>query len=87
MYYTGAYTQPRNSQQQIVDYLKTVECATESEIQQEVWNYYRNRQYAGSNKKYADILRRALYSGKIDRVKAAFKGKDTRKYWYYFIKK
>lgn len=85
----------RNSQQQIIDYLQTVDCATESEIQQDVWGYYRNQSKrpwllggsSESNKKYADILRRALYSGKIDRMRVSFKGKDTRKYWYYFIKK
>lgn len=90
-----AYTRPRNSQSQIIDFLRTVECATESEIQQEVWRYYRNQSKrpwlsggsSESNKKYADILRRALYSGKIDRIRCSFKGKDTRKYWYYFIKK
>ncbi len=86
---------PRNSQQQIIDFLQTVECATETQIQQEVWSYYRNqskRPWLGghsseSNKKYADILRRALYSGKIDRMKIQFHGKDNRKYWYYFIPK
>lgn len=80
----------RNSQQQIIDYLQTVDCATESEIQQDVWSYYRDQgkgSRSESNKKYADILRRALYSGKIDRMRVSFKGKDTRKYWYYFIKK
>lgn len=79
---------PRNSQQQILDYLQTVECATETEIQQNVWNYYRYGGYTpGGNKKYADILRRALRSGKIDRIRCAFRGKDARKYWYYFIPK
>lgn len=77
---------PRNSQQQIIDFLQTVECATEREIQEDVWGYYRNQSKA-SNKKYADLLRRALYSGKIDRMKIQFHGKDNRKYWYYFIPK
>ena len=78
----------RNSQQEILDFLKTVQCATEREIQEEVWGYYRNqskRRSSESNKKYADILRRALYSGKIDRMRIQFHKKDTRKYWYYFI--
>lgn len=83
----------RNSQQEILDFLKTVQCATEREIQEEVWGYYRNQSKrpwlsggsSESNKKYADILRRALYSGKIDRMRIQFHKKDTRKYWYYFI--
>lgn len=84
--YTGRTTK-RNSQQEILDFLATVECATEREIQEEVWNYYRYSKYSGSNKKYADMLRRALYSGKIDRMRIQFHNKDTRKYWYYFIPK
>jgi hypothetical protein len=85
-----SHTKKRNSQQEIIDYLQTVDCATETEIQQDVWGYYRNqskRHPSEANKKYADILRRAFYSGKIDRIRCAIKGKDTRKYWYYFIKK
>jgi hypothetical protein len=37
-----------------------------------------------SNKKYADLLRRALHSGKIDRVLAK---KGNRFTWFYFIPK
>lgn len=76
----------RNSQKEILEYLSTVACATESEIQINVWGYYRNRSNV-ANKKYADMLRRALYTGKISRIRCAFSGKDTRKYWYYYISK
>ena len=79
---------PRNSQQQILDYLETTDCATERDIQEEVWHYYRYTSDKGvSNKKYADILRRALYSGKIKRMRVQIKGQDSRKYWYYSLNK
>jgi hypothetical protein len=75
---------PRNTQQQVIDYLLKNPCKTEKEIQLNVWGY--NRQKSGeSNKKYADVLRRAYFKGKIDRVRVQFKNKDTRKYWYYFV--
>jgi len=80
------HTTRRNSQQQVIDYLQTVECATESEIQQACWNYHRNSKFAGSNKKYADLLRRALHSGKIHRLRMRFKNRaNPRYYWYYFL--
>lgn len=84
--YTGRSLK-RNSQKEILEYLSTVACATESEIQVNVWGYYRSRMRNIPNKKYADILRRALSSGKISRMRCAIRGKDTRKYWYYYIPK
>ena len=75
----------RNSQQQIVDFLINHPCKTESEIQEWIWGYYRSESNE-SNKKYADILRRALYSGKIKRARLKYKFKgETRYYWRYFV--
>ena len=51
--------EPRNSQQEIVDYLKTTKFMSEGEIQEDVWGYKRG-ETRESNKKYAEILRRAL---------------------------
>ena len=75
----------RNSQYEIVQYLQDNPCRTESEIQQDVWNYYR-RSGMESNKKYADILRRALFSGKIRRVRMKIHGIDNRMMFRYYVK-
>ena len=74
----------RNSQQDIVDYLKTTRFMTESEIQEDVWGYKRGES-SEANKKYADILRRALYSGKIKRVRMKIHGIDKRMVFRYYI--
>jgi hypothetical protein len=74
----------RNSQQDIVDYLKTTRFMTESEIQEDVWGYKRGESRE-SNKKYADILRRAYYSGKIKRVRMKIHGVDKRMVFRYYI--
>ena len=74
----------RNSQQDIVDYLKTTRFMTESEIQEDVWNYKRGES-SEANKKYADILRRALSSGKIKRVRMKIHGIDKRMVFRYYI--
>jgi len=75
----------RNSQQEIVDFLTNNNCKTESEIQEYVWGYYRPESNE-SNKKYADILRRALNAGKIKRARLKFKNKgETRYYWRYYV--
>ena len=73
----------RNSQQDIVDYLKTTRFMSENEIQKDVWGYYRGGWE--SNKKYADILRRAYYSGKIKRVRMKIHGIDKRMIFRYYI--
>ena len=74
------YDQPRNSVNQIVNYLKQNNFQTESEIQQNVFNYFRNETWL-SNKKYADLLRRAVSKGLIYRVKH----KKGRSQFVYFI--
>jgi hypothetical protein len=56
------------------DYLEDYPGATEGQIQVGAWGYMRGRGRA--NKKYADILRRALYSGKIKRLKV----RDRKEY-------
>ena len=74
----------RNSQQEIVDYLKTTRFMTESDIQEDVWGYKRGESRE-SNKKYADILRRAYYSGKIKRVRMKIHDIDKRMVFRYYI--
>ena len=74
------YDQPRNSVNQIVSYLKQNNFQTESEIQENVFNYFRNETWE-SNKKYADLLRRAVDKGLIFRV--AYKKNRSR--FVYFI--
>jgi hypothetical protein len=75
---------PRNSQEDIVDYLKYKKFSTEGEIQKDVWGYIRGESRE-ANKKYADILRRALRSGKIKRVRMKFHGIDKRMIFRYYI--
>jgi hypothetical protein len=75
----------RNSQFEIVDYLETYPCKTEKEIQEEVWGYIREESNE-ANKKYADILRRALQSGKIKRIRCKIHGIDKRKVYRYYVK-
>ena len=74
----------RNSQQDIVDYLKTTRFMTESEIQEDVWGYKRGESRE-SNKKYAEILRRALQSKKIKRIRMKIHGIDKRMVFRYYI--
>ena len=77
----------RNSQHEIVEYLQDNPCRTETEIQQDLWNYYRcSQRPMESNKKYADILRRALFSGKIKRVRMKIHGIDNRMMFRYYVK-
>jgi SOS response regulatory protein OraA/RecX len=74
------YDQPRNSVKQIVNYLKQNNFQTESEIQENVFNYFRNETWL-SNKKYADLLRRAVAKGLVNRVKH----KKGRSQYVYFV--
>jgi SOS response regulatory protein OraA/RecX len=74
------FDQPRNSVKQIVNYLKQNNFQTESEIQENVFNYFRNETWL-SNKKYADLLRRAVSKGLVYRVKH----KKGRSQFVYFI--
>ena len=74
------FTQPRNSVKQIVEYLKQDNFQTESEIQENVFAYFRNETIE-SNKKYADLLRRAVSRGLVHRVKH----KKGRSQYVYFV--
>ena len=56
-----------NSVNQMVSVLKQFGPMTENEINQTAFGYDRNTSF-GSNKKYADMLRRGLAKGIIDRV-------------------
>ena len=56
-----------NSVNQMVDALKKLGPLTENEIHKTCFGYDRNTSF-GSNKKYADMLRRGLKKGIIDRV-------------------
>ena len=63
------FDQPRNSVKQIVEFLTNNPNQTESEIQQKVWGYYRYAyRQLESNKKYADLLRRAVAKGLVSRT-------------------
>ena len=70
----------RNTQQQLVNWLTSNPCKTELEIVQQCFGD-RTR-----DKKHADLIRRALYTGKIDRVRVKFHDRDTRKLYRYFVK-
>ena len=56
-----------NSVHNMVDVLKTVGPMTENEISKAAFGYDRNGSN-GSNKKYADMLRRGMKKGFIDRI-------------------
>lgn len=76
----------RNSIKQVVEYLKYNPGSTENEINLGVWGYKRNEKnmygfIGSSNKKYADLIRRGLRKGIINRRQALTeKGK---RYIYY----
>jgi len=57
------------NQPEIVEYFRLNPGRTESQMQEDVYDYYRH-QSSQSNKKYADCLRRALRAGRLGRVKA-----------------
>lgn len=72
----------RNSINQIIDVLKWKQFLTENEIMFTAFGYDRN--YSGaSNKKYADMLRRGMAKGIIDRVEMKGWGDSRSKYLYY----
>jgi len=71
------------NQDEIVEYLKENPCRKESEIFFDIYNFTRDG--FDSNKKYADCLRRALYSGKIERKRVKLKGIDNRYYFRYYV--
>ena len=65
----------QNKQQDIIDVLEQNGSMSESEIFESAFGYYRNSS-RDSNKKYADLLRRTLRSGKITRERVT--GKSHR---------
>lgn len=78
------FYQPYRSVKEIVSYLTENPFKSESEIQQDVFGYYRNTSLE-SNKKYADMLRRGLEKGLISSVERKVVG--TRSRIFYFIPK
>ena len=78
------FDQPRNSVNQIVQYLIENPFQTESEIQENVFDYFRNApRQLESNKKYADLLRRGLQKGLYKRFLWKKKGDSRNLYRYY----
>jgi len=76
------FDQPRNSVKQIVEHLIKFPFQTESEIQEDVFGYYRNETWE-SNKKYADLLRRGLQKGLYKRILWKRKSDSRNLYRYY----
>lgn len=69
----------RNTQTELVNYLKINPCKTELELTNGLWNSKQR------DKKYADLLRRAFYKGKIERVRVKIKGIDKRMLYRYYV--
>jgi len=61
------FSKQRNSVHEMVDVLKRIGPMTENEINKAAFGYDRSRGF-GSNKKYADMLRRGIKKGLIDRI-------------------
>ena len=57
----------RKTQQELINWLQSNNCKTEKEICNELW-------HSARGKKHADLLRRAYFSGKIDRVRIKLHG-------------
>jgi len=72
----------RNSINQIIDTLKWKQFLTENELMFVTFGYDRNYSRA-SNKKYADMLRRGMAKGIIDRVEMKSLRNSRSKYLYY----
>ena len=73
----------QNSVQDMVEVLKVYGPMTENQINTKAFGYTRGASF-GSNKKYADMLRRGLAKGIIDRVELP-KNKSTRCKFIYFV--
>ena len=73
---------PYRSVKEITAFLQKNPFRTESQIQEQVFGYYRNSSYF-SNKKYADMLRRGLDKGLIKRIIWKRKSDDRALYRYY----
>ena len=67
------FTPQRNTQQQLVEFLINNPFTTEKNICIECWDEIRD-------KKHADLIRRALGSGKISRVRAKIKNKTAYRF-------
>ena len=79
------FDQPRNSVKQIVEFLIENPFRTESQIQENVFDYYRNHpRQLEPNKKYADLLRRGLQKGLYKRFLWKTKS-DSRKLYRYYV--
>ena len=73
-----------NTQQDIVNTLESKPFLSEDQLFKEAFGFDRNNSRT-SNKKYAELLRRTMKSGKVDRVEASVKGNKSR-YFYYVTK-
>mgnify|MGYP003127094237 FL=1 len=74
----------QNSVQDMVEVLKVHGAMTEKQISTKAFGYTRGASF-GSNKKYADMLRRGMLKGIIDRVE--LKNASTRAKFIYFATK
>ena len=74
----------QNSVQDMVEVLKVHGPMSENQINTKAFGYTRGASF-GSNKKYADMLRRGILKGIIDRVE--LKNASTRTKFIYFAAK
>ena len=74
----------QNSVQDMVEVLKVYGPMSENQINTKAFGYTRGASF-GSNKKYADMLRRGVLKGIIDRVE--LKNSATRTKFIYFATK
>jgi hypothetical protein len=72
---------PNNSVLELVDTLKKFPFLTENQLMEKTYGYRRGHSVF-SNKKYADLIRRALYKGLISRVEVKLKT-DKSRFRYY----
>jgi hypothetical protein len=77
------FDQPYRSVNEIVEFLIKNPFQTESEIQENVFSYFRNGTWE-SNKKYADMLRRGLSKGLYKRILWRTKS-DSRSLYRYYV--
>ena len=80
------FDQPYRSVKEIVNFLQTSNYQTESQIQEKVFDYFRNETWE-SNKKYADMLRRGLEKGLYKRILWKKKSDSRNLYYYYVVNK
>lgn len=79
--HSGGRSSSNNSINQVVEYLNKKVLASESEILMGCWGFKRSAS-GPSNKKYADLIRRGLKSGKIARVELD-RPNYKAKFFYY----